>query len=210
MLASLFGGCLIYCSCVLGVPMISAVCLYSFGQCNFFNQHNLDWISECPVSGFIVLYITIEIESCLCSRYHSLTITFAFLQEFKVTVLPILPWQPEEDLSWWLVDLCRGPRCGWHGDSVKREPQTAVHVHKQAASDCPRRHLQCLWFTHKMTATPPRRPWASAQCPVPVNLMPPCSPFSCFTQAFGSAWTDLEPQAFRWCFRNLFSACMHP
>jgi hypothetical protein len=35
-------------------------------------------------------------------------------------------------------------------------------------------------------------------------------PFSCFTHAFGSAWTDLEPQAFRWCFRNLFSACMHP
>lgn len=90
--------------------------------------------------------------------------SIAFLQEFKITVMSILSRQPEKDMSWWPVDLCRGPRCGWHGDSVKWEPQTTVHVHKQTASDCPRRHLQCLWFPYKMTTmSPPRRPSVSAR-----------------------------------------------
>lgn len=131
----------------------------------------------------------------------------AFLQEFKIAVMPILPWQPDEDLSWWPVDLRRGPRCGWHGDSVKWEPQTAVHVHKQAASDCPRCHLQCLWFPHKMTMTPPpRRPSVSAQFRL---ILCPCYPFPCFTRAFGSAWIALESQAVRSRFRTyLVPACI--
>jgi hypothetical protein len=151
--------------------------LYSFGQCTL--SISLAWIESldstfqgCPVIITIRIDLVCAPDTMLC--------------QFKIPVVPILPWQPEKDLSWWPVDLCRGPRCGRHGDGVKREPQTAVHVHKQAASDCPRCHLQCLWFSHKMTMMPrPRRPSVSAQFWL---ILCPCSPFLCFTRPSGSAW----------------------
>ena len=138
-----------------------------------FNYLILDRVTEFHVPGLLCNYY---------SQIPCFANNIAFLQEFKIAVVPILPWQPEEDLPWWPVDLCRGPRCGWHGDGVKWEPQTAVHVHKQAASDCPRRHIQRLWFPHEMIVMPPpRRPSVSAHfwlilCPM-FSISMLCSSF---------------------------------
>ena len=173
---------------------------------------SITWIESLNVLFQCSLYyITIKIECRLCSRYHSLTITLPFYRSSRSQSCPFCRdnlkktcpgdlWIYVEDQD--VVDM----------ETVSSENLRRLFMYISklplivpdvifSVYDSHIKWLRCL-------LPEDLQPVLSAQ--FQLILCPPCSPFSCFTQAFGSAWTDLEPQAFRWCFRNLFSACMHP
>lgn len=57
------------------------------------------------------------------------------LQAFEVTVMPLLPRQPEKGELGGSVGIYGQQRCGGHDNNYERESEKAVHVYRQVAID---------------------------------------------------------------------------
>lgn len=80
----------------------------------------------------------------------SLTIESS-LQALKITIMPILPRQPQESELRWPVGTHGQQRHCRHVNSVERESEAPLHVHRQAPPHRPRFCLWCLRFSCQIT-----------------------------------------------------------
>uniref|UniRef100_A0A453DGX5 Uncharacterized protein n=1 Tax=Aegilops tauschii subsp. strangulata TaxID=200361 RepID=A0A453DGX5_AEGTS len=74
----------------------------------------------------------------------SLNRVFAWLQALEISILPLLPGQPQKSKLRRPMDAHRPARRGRHGDGDEGEHQAPVHLHREAASRHAGQHLRCL------------------------------------------------------------------